>query len=60
MQVGGIFQNPTFIGLNYLGPEKYEGFELTTYITAGVLLFTTLLSFISILKLVTSQLIIGI
>jgi hypothetical protein len=46
--------------LNYLGPDKYEGFELTTYITAAVLLFTTVLSFTSIAKLVSSQLVIGI
>jgi hypothetical protein len=60
LKVGGIFQNPAFILLNYLGPEKYEGFELTTYITAAVLLFTTVLSFTSIAKLVSSQILIGI
>jgi hypothetical protein len=46
--------------LNFLGPDRYEGFELTTYITAGVLLFTTFISFTSITKLVSSQLLTGI
>ena len=52
---GGIIQNPAFILLNYIGPEKNEGNKFTTYITAGFFVFTTLFRYASIAKLVSLQ-----
>lgn len=55
MKFGGYLQNPAFILLNLLGPENYEGFPITTYLSGGIILFTLMLSGASVLKLLSMQ-----
>ena len=55
-----MVQNPAFIFLNYFGPETYEGKEYTTYVTGGALLFTILVTFASLAKLVSIQFLTGV
>ena len=49
--IGGIYQNPALIALNYLSFEDYEKHNMTNYATAFVLFFTGVLSIASIIKM---------
>jgi len=49
--IGGIFQNPVIILLNYLTFDDYEKYNLTNYVTAGILFFTGVTSFFSVVKM---------
>lgn len=51
MTAGGIFQNPVFIILTYLGPELFEGFDLINYITGALVIYSGVLGLASVVKL---------
>jgi hypothetical protein len=51
LTIGGVFQNPAFILLTFLEPSLFEGFDLTNYITAGLIIYSAALGLSSVVKL---------
>jgi hypothetical protein len=51
ISIGGIFQNPALLALNYLNFEDYEKYNMTNYATAFVLFYTGALSIASVVKI---------
>ena len=49
--MGGVFQNPAFILLTFLDPSLFEGFDLTNYITGGLIIYSAVLGLASVVKL---------
>jgi hypothetical protein len=49
--MGGVFQNPAFILLTFLEPSLFEGFDLTNYITGGLIIYSAVLGLASVIKL---------
>lgn len=49
--MGGIFQNPAFIFLTLMGPELFEGFDLTNYLTGALVIYSGALGLASVVKL---------